>query len=109
VKKRVLLSPLLAVALTACGTMYSRSHDWKLPGGLGRYTVSARLDAGLFMRTVTISVNGEEVLSGSSGFWSHQIDMNGAYKGVPLEAACDTEEKKCEVSIASIHAVTLSF
>ena len=110
---RALLTPLLAtltaVGLSACGTLYSKSHDWKLPGGLGRYTLSARLDVGLFTRSVTLSVNGEEVLSGTSGFWSHHVDMSGAYKGVPLAASCDTDEKKCDVSIANFHAATLNF
>jgi hypothetical protein len=104
-----LLAPLLSLALAACGTLYSKSHDWKLPGGLGHYTVSARLDVGLFVRTVTISVNGEQVLSGSSGFWSHRIDMSGEYKGVPLNADCDTDDKKCDISIAAFRAFTLDF
>ncbi len=107
--KKALVLAAATLALSACGTLYTTSRDWRLPGGLANYTISATLNVGLFVSNATIAVNGREVLSGQSFFWSDQIDMAGTVDNLPINAACDKSSKRCEVSIAGIHAATLSF
>jgi hypothetical protein len=106
---RSLLLMITALALSACTTLYSKERDWKLPGGLGRYTLSARMDISFFTRQITISVNNREVLYGEGYLWSDLINMNGSLDGFPMTAVCDKNAKTCEVTIANIHAATLSF
>ena len=108
-KGRSLLLAMLTLALSACSTLYSKERDWKLPGGLGRYTLSARMDISFLTRQITISVNNREILYGESYLWSDQIDMNGTLDGFPMTATCDKNAKTCDVNIANIHAATLSF
>lgn len=108
-KTRMVLAAILAAALSACGTLYSTSRDWKLPAGLGHYTLSARVSIGLLTRQATISVNGRDVLSGESWIWSDTIAMSGSVEGLPIEALCDRDAKTCDVSIAGMHAALLKF
>lgn len=107
--KKAFLVSGAALALSACGSLYTTSHDWRLPGGLAKYTITATMDVGLFVSHATIAVNGREILSGTSGFLSDEIDMTGSVDNLPINAACNKSSKRCEVSIAGIHAATLSF
>ena len=99
----------LALGLSACGTLYSKSHDWKLPAGLGNYTLTAQMDVSLFTRTATILVNGKPVLTGQAYFWSDTIDMDGTVDRFPIHGTCSESAKTCDVSIAGFHAATLTF
>jgi hypothetical protein len=99
----------LSLALSACGTIYSKSHDWKLPAGLGNYTITAQMDIAFLTRTATILVNGKQVLTGQAWFWSDTIDMDGTVDHFPIHASCSESAKTCDVSIAGFHAATLSF
>jgi hypothetical protein len=108
-QKKTLTLLALPLALSACTTLYTKERDWKLPGGLGRYTLSARMDVGFLTRTITISVNNRELLSGSGYLWSDQIDMTGNLDGFPLAASCHKDAKTCDVSIAGFQAATLNF
>jgi hypothetical protein len=108
-KGRSLLLSALCLTLGACTTLYSKEHEWKLPGGLGNYTLSARMDISFLTRQITISVNNREILYGESYLWSDTVDMSGSLDGFPITASCDKNAKTCDVSIASIHAATLSF
>lgn len=107
--KKALFAAAVALALSACGTLYTTSHDWRLPGGLAKYTITATMDVGLFFSHATIAVNGREILAGDSAFLSDEIDMSGAIDNLPIVAACNKSSKRCEVSIAGIHAASLSF
>lgn len=108
-KGQTLLLVVIALTLSACTTLYSKERDWKLPGGLGRYTLSARMDISFFTRQITISVNNREVLYGEGYLWSDTIDMAGSLDGFPIAATCDKNAKTCDVTIANIHAAKLSF
>lgn len=107
--RRILLLAISIPALGACTTLYTTSRDWRLPGGLAKYEITATMDVGLFVSDATIAVNGRQVLSGQSFFWSDTIDMSGTVDQLPILAACNKSSKRCEVSIAGIHAATLSF
>jgi hypothetical protein len=107
--KKILITGAAALLLSACGTLYTTSHDWHLPGGLAKYTITATMDVGLFVSHATIAVNGREILSGDSGFLSDEIDMSGSVDNLPITAVCSKSNKHCDVSIAGIHAATLSF
>ena len=107
--KKALLLTTSTLALSACGTLYTTSHDWQLPGGLANYVITATMNVGLFVSDATISVNGRQVLAGQSFFWSDQIGMEGVVDNLPITAACNKSSKTCEVGIAGIHAATLSF
>jgi hypothetical protein len=109
IPKKALLSSAAALALSACGTLYTTSHDWRLPGGLAQYTITATMDVGLFVSHATIAVNGRQILAGDSAFFSDEIDMAGSIDNLPITAACNRSSKRCDVSIAGIHAATLSF
>ena len=100
---------LLSLGLSACATLYTTTRDWKLPGGLARYTITAQLNVGFFSRSAIISINGRPLLTGTSYFWSNTIEMSGSYDGVPIAAICDDSAKTCDVSIANFHAATLKF
>lgn len=108
-KPKALVAAALAVSLSACATLYSTSRDWKLPAGLGNYTLSATMSASLFTWEATISVNGKEVLTGQSFFWSDTVTMSGTVDRLPVAAVCNQHEKTCDVSIAGIHAAVLRF
>jgi hypothetical protein len=108
-RSKALLTAALALSLSACGTLYTKSHDWKLPAGLGRYTITARMDVGLLTRTATILVNDKTILTGEAWFWSDTIDMDGTVDHFPIHALCSKSAKTCDVSIAGFHAATLSF
>ncbi len=97
------------LSLSACTTVYSKDHEWKVPGGLGHYTLSARMDISFLTRQITLSVNNREVLYGEGYLWSDTIDMSGSLDGFPIMATCDKNAKTCDVTIANIHAATLSF
>lgn len=104
--------PLLAAAsllLSACGTLYTASRDFRLPGGLAKYDITATMNVGLFVSTASIAVNGREVLSGASGFLSDTIAMSGNVDNLPIEALCSKSDKHCDVSIAGLHVGVLSF
>ena len=107
--KKTLLVSAAALALSACGALYTTSHDWRLPGGLAQYTIGATLSVGLFVSDATISVNGRQILSGEPYFWTDLIDMSGTVDGLPINALCNKSSKVCDVSIAGIHAATLKF
>ena len=106
---KALLTAFLSIMLAACATLYSSSHDWKLPAGLGNYVITAKIDVGFLTRQATISVNGKEVLTGQSYFWSNTINMSGTVDHFPITAVCDRDAKTCDVAIAGIHAATLQF
>jgi len=106
---RALLTVCMAITLAACAPLYSRDREWKLPAGLGSYVISAKIDVGFLTRQATISVNGKEVLSGQSYFWSNTINMSGTVDHFPITAVCDRDAKTCDVAIAGIHAATLQF
>lgn len=108
-RSKALLTAALTLALSACGPLYSRSHDWKLPAGLGNYTLTARMDFGFLTRTATILVNDKPILTGQTWFWSDTIDMDGTVNHFPIHATCTESAKTCDVSIAGIHAATLQF
>jgi len=107
--KNALLLGAATLALSACGTLYTTSHDWRLPGGLAQYTITATMDVGLLVSDASIAVNGRRVLAGQSFFWSDQIAMEGTVDNLPITALCDKGSKRCEVSIAGLHAATLDF
>jgi hypothetical protein len=106
---RKLLAACLTLTLSACGTLYTASRDFRLPGGLARYDISATMNVGLFVSSASIAVNGREVLSGTSGFLSDTIVMNGEVDHLPIEAVCNKSDKRCDVSIAGLHIGVLSF
>lgn len=107
--KAPLLLGATTLLLSACGALYTTSHDWRLPGGLSKYTITATMNVGLFVSDASIAVNGRQVLAGESFFWTDEIDMAGSVDGLPITAACNKADKRCEVSIAGFHAATLSF
>ena len=107
--KKALLLTTSTLVLSACATLYTTSHDWRLPGGLANYVITATLNVGLFVSDATIAVNGRQVLAGQSFFWTDLIDMSGTVDGLPINALCNKSSKNCDVSIAGIHAATLSF
>jgi hypothetical protein len=107
--KKTLLPGAATLALSACGTLYTTSHDWRLPGGLAQYTITATMNLGLFVSDASIAVNGRPILTGQSFFWSDEIAMSGTVDGLPIVALCDKGSKRCDVSIAGLHAATLSF
>ena len=107
--KKTLLTMALAILLSSCATLYSTSRNWQLPGGLGGYALTAKMDIGFFTRVITISVNGRELLTGQTYFWSDSITMSGTINNLPLNAVCSVGSKKCAIAIAGIHAVTLNF
>jgi hypothetical protein len=107
--RNTLLLAATALLLSACGTLYTTSHDWRLPGGLAQYTITATLSVGLFVSDATIAVNGRQILAGESYFWTDLIDMSGTVDGLPINALCNKGSKVCDVSIAGIHAATLKF
>lgn len=97
----------LSLALGACATLYTTQREWRLPGGLARFEVSAQLQVGLLTRRATIAVNGREILSGEAWFWSDSIDLSGSVEGLPIDALCRRSEKTCEISIAGIRLPAL--
>jgi hypothetical protein len=104
--------PLLAAAgllLSACGTLYTASRDFRLPGGLAKYDITATMNVGLFFSTASIAVNGRQVLQGESAFLSDTVAMAGSVDGLPIEALCNRSDRKCDVSIAGLHVGVLSF
>ena len=105
---RASLAAMLAGTLTGCMTLYSTDRSWKLPGTSGSYSLSARMNIGLLTREATISVNGRELLRGSSYFWSDRIHMSGTLEGLPIDADCSEGSRACKVTIAGLHAATLA-
>ena len=107
--KNALLLTAATLALSACGTLYTANRDFRLPGGLAKYDITATMNVGLFFSQASIAVNGREVLSGESAFLSDTIVMNGSVDNLPIEATCSKSDHKCDVSIAGIHAAQLTF
>lgn len=107
--KKALLLSASTFLLSACVTLYTTSRDFRLPGGLSKYDITATLNVGLFFSSASIAVNGNQVLSGESAFLGDTIAMNGSVDGLPIEALCNKNDKKCDVRIAGIHAATLNF
>src|SRR5579859_3447225 len=97
--KKALLLTTSTLALSACGTLYTTSHDWRLPGGLANYVIGATLSVGLFTSEASVAVNGRQVLQGQSFFWTDLIDMSGTVDGLPINALCHKSAKTCDVSI----------
>lgn len=102
-----LIAAVLSLGLGACATLYTSKREWRLPGGLVRFDVSAELKVGLLTRRATIAVNGREILSGEAWFWSDSIDLAGEFEGLPINALCHTGEKVCELTIAGIRLPAL--
>lgn len=108
-KGRLLLSMTLALSLGACTSLYSKEREWKLPGSLGHYTLTARMDISFLTRQITILVNNREVLYGEAYVWSDTINMTGTVDGFPIAAACDKNARACDVTVAGFRAATLNF
>lgn len=107
--KKVLATLALSAMLSACATLYSTNREWRLPGGLGHYVVSAQMSVGFLTRQIVISVNGRELLVGQGYWWASEIAMAGTIDRLPIAALCHQSEKTCDVSVAGLHAVTLNF
>ncbi len=107
-RTKALLIGVLTVALSGCVTLYSTDRHWKLPGVWGNYVLSAKMTMDLFTWEAAVSVNGREVLTGQSYFWSHVITMNSTIAQLPVVAVCDKDAKQCDVSIAGVHAALLN-
>ena len=101
-RRRIACIMLASFALSGCVTFYQKDREWGLPGGLLNFSIRAHLGVGPFYREASIFVNGEEVLSGRSWFWSDIIEMTGAFQGIPLGATCDTETKICDLVVAGV-------
>ena len=99
----------LALSLSACASLYTTSRDWKLPAGLGDYTLKANLSVGLFIRRIEISVNDKPILAGESWFWQDTVTMEGAVHGIPLAALCHINDKQCDLTIAGFAGISLKF
>lgn len=106
-KKFLILA--LALTLSACASLYTTSRDWKLPAGLGDYSLKANLSVGLLMRNVDISLNEKTILAGQSWFWEDTITMEGAVQGIPLAALCHVDDKRCDLTIAGFSGIKLKF
>ena len=98
-----------AIALSACAPLYSTTRDWRTPPLLGNYELSATLSVGIFTWGAAISVNGRELLSGQSFFWTDTVAMSGTIDQFPIAAICAKNAKTCDVTIAGIHAGVLRF
>ncbi|TXH02611.1 MAG: hypothetical protein E6R07_14905 [Nevskiaceae bacterium] len=107
--RRLALAATLTALLGGCATLYSTTREWKLPGGLARYTLKAQMSFGFLTRQIAISINDRPLLTGESYWWSDTTTMSGAIEGLPLDATCNNAAKTCEVAIAGIHAASLKF
>jgi len=108
-RKSIPLSIALALSLSACVPLYTKTRDWKAPPIMGDYTVSATMNVGLLTRDVTISVNGRQALAGQSWFWSDTLTLEGEVEHVPVVALCHINAKTCDVTLAGLLNARLKF
>ncbi|GEM_PF-1800108 len=107
--KTALCTIVLALFLSACVPLYTKTRDWKAPPIVGDYTVSATMNVGLLINDVTISVNGRQVLAGQSWFWSDSITLEGEVERLPIVALCHIKAKACDVTLAGLLNAKLKF
>lgn len=94
---------LASLLLSGCSDLYSRQAQWPLPKAWGHHQLVARMNVGLFMWNVDVSVDDQPILSGESWFWSHSIDLSGQYAGLPITAHCDKDQHACDIGLAGLN------
>lgn len=83
---RVVVPLAAAVAITACGTMQSRTAEYSHKGE--KLSVHAVGNVGNMSTEITIFVNGQPVATGSTNLVKPVANMTGTYKQIKIDGEC---------------------
>lgn len=100
---------ILAVALLAGCATTSTMQTYRAPGQVEAWHISGRLDE--MSQLLTVTVNGQDAISGKLSMWDGTGTVSGVYGGKPMSATCRPERRgrECQVVVGSEVAATLTF
>lgn len=101
------LTPAAVLFLAACATT-SPTQQYRTAGSDNTLKISGEYDN---LSTVTIFVNGEQVASGSMGFFGGPFEFSGQYADQVIDSYCSESVKglSCLVFVDNERAATLTF
>lgn len=106
-KKSLLLAVLM---LAGCGTFSgSQMQTYRAPGQVEAWHIAGRIED--MTQVLTITVNGQDAISGKLSIWDGLGSISGAYQGKPMSATCNAvrNRRQCQVVVGSEIAATLVF
>lgn len=100
---------LVLVALLAGCASTAPMQTYRAPGQADAWHISGRLDE--VGERLTVTVNGQDAISGKLSLWDGSGTVSGAYGGKPMSATCRAERRGrlCQVVVGSEVAATLVF
>lgn len=103
---------LLIVALLAGCSTVAPAHNvqtYRAPGQVEAWHISGRIDA--MSQVLTITVNGQDAVTGNLSMWDGLGTISGMYQGKPISATCDAvnRRRQCQVVVGSEMAALLVF
>lgn len=100
---------LVIVALLAGCASTAPMQTYRAPGQVDAWHIAGRLDE--IGEKLTITVNGQDAISGKLSMWDGSGTVSGEYAGKPMTATCRAERRGrlCHVVVGSEVAATLVF
>ncbi|MEW6591404.1 MAG: hypothetical protein AB1418_10240 [Pseudomonadota bacterium] len=105
--KKLLFAALL---LSGCGTFAtSQMQTYRAPGQSEAWHIAGRIEE--MTQVLTITVNGQDAVSGKLSIWNGLGSVSGEYQGRPISATCNKvrQQRQCQVVVGSEIAATLVF
>lgn len=99
---------ILAALLAGCAQT-ATMQTYRAPGQVEAWHISGRLDE--VSQRLTITVNGQDAVSGKLSIWDGSGTVSGAYQGKPISATCNAVRgrQQCLVAVGAEIAATLVF
>lgn len=100
---------VLAAALLAGCASTAPMQTYRAVGQVDAWHIGGRIDGGTQLLTVT--VNGQDAISGKLSLWNGTGTVSGVYEGKPMSSTCSEvrDRRQCLVVVGSEVAATLVF
>jgi len=107
-KKTLLIAVLM---LGGCASFVASApvQTYRAQGQAEAWHISGKLDG--LKEFLTITVNGQDAISGQLSMWDGSGTVAGVYQGKPMSATCSTVryQRRCQVLVGSEVAANLVF